>query len=100
MLGGQFVTESVFNWPGIGSMMLDAIRQRDYGIVQAVVMLVVIGFMLGWTSFLRHVAVPVPRRFVRPRPHQGQGLYNSRCSVVESPLRRFVRRRGDGGARS
>lgn len=46
MLGGQFVTESVFNWPGVGSMMLDAIRQRDYGIVQAVVMLVVVGFLL------------------------------------------------------
>jgi peptide/nickel transport system permease protein len=46
MLGGQFVTESVFNWPGIGSMMLDAIRQRDYGIVQAVVMFVVVGFLL------------------------------------------------------
>ena len=40
LLGGQFVTESVFNWPGVGSVMLDAIRQRDYGIVQAVVMLV------------------------------------------------------------
>jgi peptide/nickel transport system permease protein len=46
MLGGQFVTESVFNWPGVGSMMLDAIRQRDYGIVQAVVMLVVVGFLV------------------------------------------------------
>jgi peptide/nickel transport system permease protein len=46
MLGGQFVTESVFNWPGVGFMMLDAIRQRDYGIVQAVVMLVVVGFLV------------------------------------------------------
>jgi peptide/nickel transport system permease protein len=46
LIGGQFVTESVFNWPGMGSMMLDAIRQRDYGIVQAVIMVVVLGFLV------------------------------------------------------
>jgi peptide/nickel transport system permease protein len=46
MIGGQFVTESVFNFPGMGSMMLDAIRQRDYGIVQAVIMVVVLGFLV------------------------------------------------------
>ena len=46
MLGGAFVTESVFNWPGIGLLMLDAIKQRDYGIVQGIVMFVVLGFMV------------------------------------------------------
>lgn len=46
MLGGAFVTESVFNWPGVGLLMVDAIKQRDYGIVQGVVMFVVVSFMI------------------------------------------------------
>jgi len=46
MLGGAFVTESVFVWPGIGLLMLDSIKQRDYGIVQGVVLFVVLGFMV------------------------------------------------------
>jgi len=46
MLGGAFVTESVFFWPGIGLLMLESIKQRDYGIVQGVVLFVVVGFMV------------------------------------------------------
>jgi len=46
MLGGAFVTESVFTWPGIGLLMLSSIKQRDYGIVQGVVLFVVLGFMV------------------------------------------------------
>lgn len=67
MMGGQFVTESVFNWPGVGSMMLDAIRQRDYGIVQAVVMLVVVGFMLV------NLATDVLYAVLDPRVRLGAG---------------------------
>src|SRR5699024_3021058 len=33
MLGGAVITESVFNWPGIGTLLLTAIKQRDYAMV-------------------------------------------------------------------
>lgn len=39
LLGGAIVIERVFNWPGIGLLALTAINQRDYGIIQGVVLL-------------------------------------------------------------
>ncbi|MSP12059.1 MAG: ABC transporter permease [Chloroflexi bacterium] len=46
MLGGAIITESVFNWPGIGTLLLLAIQQRDYGVVQGVVLFVTLIFMI------------------------------------------------------
>jgi ABC-type dipeptide/oligopeptide/nickel transport system permease component len=34
LLGGVVVVESVFAWPGLGRMLLDAIRARDFPIIQ------------------------------------------------------------------
>ncbi len=45
LLGGSIITESVFNWPGIGTLLLQAIQQRDYGIVQGVVLFISLIFM-------------------------------------------------------
>jgi peptide/nickel transport system permease protein len=45
-LGGSIITESVFNWPGIGTLLLQAIQQRDYGIVQGVVLFISLIFMI------------------------------------------------------
>lgn len=36
---GSFIVESVFGWPGIGSLAMDAIGKRDYPIIMAYVML-------------------------------------------------------------
>jgi peptide/nickel transport system permease protein len=33
MLGGTVLTEFVFNWPGVSSMMIDAVNSRDYPVV-------------------------------------------------------------------
>ncbi len=51
LLGGAVVTETVFAWPGIGSLAVVSIYQRDYPVVQAVVLLsaavfVIINFLL------------------------------------------------------
>lgn len=46
LLGGSIITESVFNWPGIGTLLLQAIQQRDYGIVQGVVLFISLIFMV------------------------------------------------------
>jgi len=37
LLGGAVITESIFAWPGIGRLALEAIQARDYTVVQAVV---------------------------------------------------------------
>lgn len=46
LLGGSIVIEQVFGWPGIGRLSLAAIQQRDYGVVQGVVLFVAAGFVL------------------------------------------------------
>ncbi len=35
LLGGAIVTETVFAWPGVGRLMVDAVSQRDFPVVQA-----------------------------------------------------------------
>jgi peptide/nickel transport system permease protein len=37
LMTGAVITESVFSWPGTGLLAVDAIRSRDYPVVQAVV---------------------------------------------------------------
>ena len=37
LMTGAVITESVFTWPGTGKLAVDAIRARDYPVVQAVV---------------------------------------------------------------
>ena len=39
LLGGSLVVEAVFAWPGLGRLMLDSIQQRDYPLIQAIVLL-------------------------------------------------------------
>ncbi|MHB9090622.1 MAG: ABC transporter permease, partial [Chloroflexota bacterium] len=46
LLGGTIVIEQVFSWPGVGLLSLTAINQRDYGIIQGVVLFVALGFVL------------------------------------------------------
>lgn len=38
ILGGTVVTEVVFSWPGMGRLALDAVSQRDFPVVQGVVL--------------------------------------------------------------
>lgn len=45
LLAGSVVVETVFSWPGIGRMLIEAINQRDYNVVQAAVMVIAIGFV-------------------------------------------------------
>lgn len=46
MLGGSIVTETVFSWPGIGQVIVTAILNRDYPVVQAAVFLIAMMFVL------------------------------------------------------
>ncbi|MDZ7276690.1 ABC transporter permease [Pantoea eucrina] len=46
LLGGAVLTEQVFTLPGFGKMIVDAVFNRDYAVVQGVVLVVAIGFLL------------------------------------------------------
>jgi ABC-type dipeptide/oligopeptide/nickel transport system permease component len=46
LLAGSVLVESVFNMPGLGRLMIDAISARDYPIVQGSVLLVATAFVL------------------------------------------------------
>lgn len=51
LLGGAVVTEAVFAWPGLGTLVLQAISQRDYPVIQGLVLLsglvfVVLNFLI------------------------------------------------------
>ena len=37
MLGGSTIVESIFTWPGVGKMAVDAITSRDYPVIQGYV---------------------------------------------------------------
>jgi peptide/nickel transport system permease protein len=45
LLGGAVITEAVFGWPGVGRLTLDAIGNRDYLIVQAMMLFFVAVFI-------------------------------------------------------
>ncbi len=46
MLGGAILTETVFSWPGIGRYMFDAIRNRDYPVIQGTTLLFALVFIV------------------------------------------------------
>lgn len=47
LLSGLVVIEAVFNYPGLGSLLVFAVGRRDLPLIQAIAMLAVIGFALG-----------------------------------------------------
>jgi len=46
LLGGSIIVESVFTWPGLGTLMLTSINNRDYASVQAGLLLLVMVFIV------------------------------------------------------
>ncbi len=46
LLGGAVITETVFAWPGIGQLTVEAIQNRDYPVVQACVLLISITYVI------------------------------------------------------
>jgi peptide/nickel transport system permease protein len=44
-MGGAVVVETVFNWPGVGTLMFDSVLRRDYPVVLATVLFVGLAFV-------------------------------------------------------
>ncbi len=65
ILTGSIVIETVFAWPGVGHLAIEAIRQRDYPVVQAVVVFFALVFLL--LNFL----VDILYAYVDPRIRHG-----------------------------
>jgi len=46
LIGGSIVVERVFRWPGLGSVLVEAIQFRDFAVIQAELMLFSLQFLL------------------------------------------------------
>jgi peptide/nickel transport system permease protein len=47
LLGGALLTEVVFAWPGLGSLLYDSITARDLPVIQATTLLIALSFVLA-----------------------------------------------------
>ncbi|HLT60074.1 MAG TPA: ABC transporter permease [Microlunatus sp.] len=66
LLGGAVVVENVFAWPGLGTLMVDSVGNRDYAVVQAAT-LVVAGLIV-----LINLATDLVYRVLDPRIRSGR----------------------------
>ncbi len=46
LLSGSIITETIFSWPGIGRLMIQAVNQRDYPLVQGCVLFISLSYVL------------------------------------------------------
>ena len=61
LLAGAIVTETIFSWPGLGRLVVQAISNRDYALVQGCLL------MIGLTYILVNLLTDVVYRWVNPR---------------------------------
>ena len=61
LLGGSVITETIFAWPGVGRLSVQAIFNRDYPVVQAAV------FLLASTFVVVNFLVDVVYTYLDPR---------------------------------
>lgn len=61
LLGGAVIIEQVFSWPGVGRMIIDAINQRDYPVIQGGVII------LALLMVLINLIVDISYSYLDPR---------------------------------
>src|SRR5215471_6174463 len=61
LLAGAIITERVFSWPGVGSLLIDSISERDYKVTQGCIL------AIAATYVLVNTATDVFYRFLDPR---------------------------------
>ena len=66
LVGGALITEVVFSYPGIGSLLFTAIRQNDYPVIQGITLLIMAAVLLA--NFLMDIAYG----FIDPRIRAAQ----------------------------
>ena len=65
MMGGTTIVESIFSWPGVGKMAVDAINYRDYPVIQGYVVWMALIFLVI------NFAVDASYKFFDPRVRKG-----------------------------
>jgi peptide/nickel transport system permease protein len=45
LIGGAIITETVFAWPGLGTLLIDSIRARDWVLIQGCIIVIGVGFV-------------------------------------------------------
>jgi peptide/nickel transport system permease protein len=65
MVAGTVLVENVFAWPGLGSTIVQSILNKDYPVVQAIVLIYGIGVLLTNTVVDVALAVLDPRSMIR-----------------------------------
>lgn len=45
LLGGSVIVETVFNWPGVGKLIIDSIKERDYPVTMGCVLVLAVIFV-------------------------------------------------------
>jgi len=60
LLAGSLITETIFSWPGIGRLTVQAIQTRDYPLVQGCVLVIAVSYLLVnfFTDLLYKLADP------------------------------------------
>ncbi len=60
LLAGAIITEKIFNWPGVGMLLLDSISRRDYPVVQGCILVISFAYVIvnALTDCLYRVADP------------------------------------------
>ncbi|KRM06204.1 dipeptide transport system permease protein DppB [Liquorilactobacillus ghanensis DSM 18630] len=66
MIGGAVVTETVFSWPGIGQLVVQAVQKRDFPLIQATVIIISVFYI--FINF----AVDVLYFYLDPRVRKGK----------------------------
>ena len=61
LLNGSIIVETVFSWPGVGSLVIEAVQFRDYPVVQTVVLL------LSSMYILANLAVDILYAYLNPK---------------------------------
>jgi peptide/nickel transport system permease protein len=46
LIGGAVITEAVFDWPGLGTLVIDSINNRDWPLIQGTLVVIGTGFVL------------------------------------------------------
>lgn len=54
VLTGTVITETIFDWPGLGTLLFDAIQRRDYPLVQGCVLIIALIYII--VNFLTDMA--------------------------------------------
>ena len=57
LLAGSIITETIFSWPGIGRLTVQAIQTRDYPLVQGCVLIVATGYLV--VNFITDLAYSI-----------------------------------------